>query len=272
VASAQDFNADKYARFYNSQTIASDFRQMRKPAGYFSNRNYVANINTFKLLTANIQPNSDYVPLVDTGAEKAFFLRHKVDLFNPLSNSIVAYQELTEPDSYPQIMRERFAYYSNYRPDQRLLGQLSAQLANVGQRSNWRQLEGMLYQLMPAPVLRDLWNKLEVVSQFREHVNAGTPPKKPRLFFQFMDNVAQNRFAQNGAIIRDILQNLGGQKLGPVIIRALAVNAAMLKDRALFDAVVTRLVPGNADISDIEKSYLSALATQWFRDEFKSQN
>lgn len=264
VASAQDFSADKYSRFYDSETIASDFQKMRKPAGYFSNRNYVANMNTFKLLSRDIQPNSDYMPLVDTGAEKAFFLRKKVDLFDPLSNSIVAYQELTEPDSYPQIMRETYAYYRSYRPDQRLMGQLSAQLSAASSRSNWQQLEGMLYQLMPAPVLRDLWNKLDVVSQFREQVNNGVPPLKTRLFFQFMDNVAQNHFAQNGSIIRGILQNLGGQKLSPVIIRALAVNAAMLKDKALFDEVLAKLVEGNDTITHIEKAYLSALQAQWF--------
>ncbi len=259
VASDEDFNADKYPRFYNSESIASDFRRLRKPAGYYANRNYVANINTFKLLSKDVQPNSDYVPLVDTGAEQAFFLRHKVDLFDPLSNSIVAYQELTEPDSYPQIMQERYAYYSGYRPDQRLLGQLAAQLANADQSSNWQQLEGMLYQLMPAPILRDLWNKLAVVNQFREHVNNGEPPLKTRLFFQFMDNVAHNRFAQNGPIIRGILQNLGGQKPGSVIIRALAVNSAMLKDRGLYDAVIHTLVDNNPNITDIEHQYLQAI-------------
>ncbi|MCF6258327.1 MAG: fused MFS/spermidine synthase [Gammaproteobacteria bacterium] len=264
VASGQDFNADKYTRFYNNTNIAADFRQMRKPFGHYSNRNYIANINTLKLLSQDAQPNSDYIPLVDTGAEKAFFLRQKVDLFDPLTNSIVAYQELTEPESYPQILRERYAYYRNYRPDQRLLGQLAAQLTNADRRSNWSRLESMLYQSMPAPILRDLWPKLDVVTQFRQHVESGTPPEKTRLFFQFMDNVAQNRFAQNGPVIRGILQNLAGQKPGPVIIRALAVNAAMLKDKALYDQVIAQLVTGNADVTPIEKAYLTALQSQWF--------
>jgi len=259
VASDEDFNANKYPRFSNSETIASDFRQMRKPAGYYSNRNYIANINTLKLLSQDVPPNSDYMPLVDTGAEKAFFLRQKVDLFDPLTNSIVAYQELTEPESYPQIMRERYAYYRNYRPDQRRLGRLAAQLANADRRSNWNQLEGMLYQLMPAPVLRDLWLKLDVVNQFRQHVTNGTPPEKTRLFFRFMDNVAQNRFAQNGVVIRGILQNYGSQKPGPVIIRALAVNAAMLRDKPLYGEVMNRLVDNNPGVSDIERRYLLAI-------------
>ncbi|HHI94599.1 MAG TPA: spermine synthase [Gammaproteobacteria bacterium] len=259
VASNQDFNADKYPRFYNSENIAADFRRMRKPAGYYANRNYIANINTLKLLSEDVRPNSDYIPLVDTGAEKAFFLRQKVDLFDPLTNSIVAYQELTEPESYPQILRERYAYYRGYRPDQRLLGRLAAQLANADRRSNWSQLEGMLYQLMPAPILRDLWLRLEVVNQFRQHVANGTPPEKTQLFFRFMDNVAQNRFAQNGPIIRGVLQSLGGQKPGVVIIRALAVNAAMLKDKPLYDEVLSRLVDNNADVSDIERRYLRAI-------------
>ncbi|HEC19257.1 MAG TPA: spermidine synthase [Gammaproteobacteria bacterium] len=259
VASDEDFSADKYPRFLDSETISNDFRQMRKPIGYYSNRNYVANMNTFRLLTRDVRPNSDYVPLVDTGAEKSFFLRHKTDLFDPLSNSIVAYQELTEADSYPQIMREIYRYYGSYRPDQRLQAQLSRQLANANQFSNWRQLEGMLYQLMPAPLLRDLWHRLEVVNQFREHVRKGTPPLKTRQFFQFMDNVANNRFAYNGPLIRGILQNLAGQKPGPVVIRALAVNAAMLKDRPLFDDVLNTLVVDNSAVSDIERRYLYAL-------------
>jgi len=259
VASDQDFNANKYPRFFNSETIARDFRKMRKPASYYSNRNYIANINTLKLLSQDVPPNSDYMPLVDTGAEKAFFLRQKVDLFDPLNNSIVAYQELTEPESYPQILRERYTYYRNYRPDQRLLGQLAAQLANANRHSNWSQLEGTLYQLMPAPILRDLWLKLEVVNQFRQHVANGTPPEKTRLFFRFMDNVAQNRFAQNGPVIRSLLQHLGGQKPGPVIVRALAVNAVMLRDKPLYDEILNLLVHNNTAISNIERRYLQAI-------------
>jgi spermidine synthase len=264
VASDEDFSADKYSRFYNSETISRDFRKMRKPAGYYSNRNYVANISTFKLLSDNIQANSDYVPLVDAGAERAFFLREKVDLFDPLSNSIVAYQELTEAESYKKILQERYTYYGNYRPDQRLLAQLGTQLNNATPRSNWRQLEAMLYQLMPAPILRNLWFKLEVVNQFREHVNAGTPPQKTRLFFQFLDNVAQQRFSENGPIIRSLMQKLDGQKLGPVIIRALAVNAAMLKDKALYDEVLNRFVANNADITEIERKLMKALQLKYF--------
>lgn len=265
VASEENFNADKYTRFYNSEAISRDFRQMRKPAGYFSNRNYIASIDTFKLLTNNIQPNSDYIPVIDAGAERAFYLREKVDLFDPLANSIVSYQELTEPEYFKKMLQERYAYYGNYRPDQRLLGQLSAQLENASSRSNWGQLESMLYQAMPAPILRDLWNKLEVVTKFREHVALGTPPEKTRLFFQFLDNISQERFNENGPIIHNILRTMNGQKLGPVIIRALAINAAMLKDKTLFNSVISKFVEPNTAITRMDKTYLSALQTQWFQ-------
>jgi len=264
VASDQDFNADKYTRFYNNETIARDFQQMRKPAGYFSNRNYIASIDTFRLLTKSSQPNSDYIPLIDSGAERAFYLREKVDLFDPLANSIVYYQELTEPAYFQKMLQERYRYYASYRPDQRLLGQLAVQLSGADQRSNWAQLEGMLYQAMPAPILRDLWNKLEVVNQFRQHVDTGTPPEKIRLLFQFLDNVAQNRFADNRPIIRNIIEKLNGQQLGPIIIRALAVNAAMLKDKALYDLVLTTFVDNNTGITKIDKLYSSAIQVQWF--------
>lgn len=264
VASNTDFNADKFTRFSHSETISQDFRQMRKPAGYFSNRNYIASIDTLRLLSQNSQPNSDYIPIIDSGAERAFYLREKVDLFDPLANSIVSYQELTEPDSFPKILQERYRYYRNYRPDQRLLKQLTAQLTHATSRSNWRQMEGILYQLMPAPVLRNLWNKLDVVTQFRQHVSDGTPPEKTRLLFQFLDNVAQNRFDANGPIIRRIVETLKGQQLGAVIIRALAVNTAMLKDKPLYDSVLSNFVDGNPAITNIDKTYMFALHTQWF--------
>lgn len=259
VASDQEFNANKYTRFYDSETIARDFQHMRKPAGYFSNRNYIGSIDTFRLLTKTSQANSDYIPLIDSGAERAFYLREKVDLFDPLVNSIVSIQDFTEPDTFPQMLQERYSYYKYYRPDQRLLNQLSQQLTNADRRSNWGQLEGMLYQAMPTPILRDLWNKLDVVPQFRQHVIAGTPPEKTRLLFQFLDNVAQNRFADNGPIIQTITQKLNRQQLEPVIIRALAVNAAILKNKALYNQVFRKFVENNAGISSIEKAYMTSL-------------
>ncbi|HEB99977.1 MAG TPA: spermidine synthase [Thiotrichales bacterium] len=259
VAGQQDFNADKFGRFHDSETIARDFRQQGKPAGYFSNRNYIAGIGTLRLLSDASPANSDYRPIVDSGAERAFYLRQHVDLFDPLANSIVFYQELLEPDSFPQILRERYDYYRGYRPNPQLMARLSAQLKAAGPGSNWRQLEQMLYRLMPPLLLRDLWRRLEVVDQFRAHVENGAPPEKIRLFFRFLDNVAQDRFAGNGPLIRRMLQVFRGQRLDPTITRALAVNAAMLEDRELYDQVLQTFVVPNKAIGKIDRRFMEAI-------------
>jgi spermidine synthase len=259
VASDQDFSADKFARFYNSETIARDFRQLRKPAGYFSNRNYIADIDTFRLLSAKRSANSDYMPIIDSGAERAFFLRQHVDLFDPLSNAIVFYQELLKPDGFTQIQQAWYDYYRGYQPDPRLQAQLARLLETADAGSDWPRLEAMLYQLMPAPLLRDLWSRLEVVSQFRHQVDNGTPPEKTRLLFRFLDNVAQNHFADNGPIIRSMVQQLNARQVGTVIIRSLAVNAAMLQDKALYRAVLQRFVVDNANIGAIDRRFLDAI-------------
>ncbi|NOX76906.1 MAG: spermine synthase [Gammaproteobacteria bacterium] len=262
VASRQPFSADKYPRFYNTDSISQDFRQMRKPAGYYSIRNYIASIDTLRALSDASPANSDYIPLIDSGAERAFYLREKVDLFNPLSDSIVAYQEFFEPGIYTKFLRENARYYSGYRPDPRVINQLSRALKQAGPRSNWSQLEGMLYQLMPAPVLRDLWLKLDVVSQFRKHVEAGEPPLKTQLLFRFLDNVSNRRFADNGPIIDAIMQSVPSQKMGPVIIRALLVNAAMLGDNDLLARLMEKYVNGNPSISAIERRFILAMQEQ----------
>jgi len=262
VASRQPFSADKYPRFYNAAGISRDFRQMRKPFGYYSIRNYIASIDTLRPLSDPSPANSDYVPMIDAGAEKAFYLREKVDLFDPLSDSIVAYQEFFEPEKYALFQRENARYYSGYRPDARALNQLSRALDMAGPRSNWGQLEGMLYQLMPAPVLRDLWLRLDVVDQFREHVDAGEPPLKTQLLFRFLDNVSHRRFADNGPVIEGIMQRVPAQQVGPVIIRALLVNTAMLGDQELFARLYTRYVDGNPSISATELRFIQALRTR----------
>jgi predicted membrane-bound spermidine synthase len=260
VASDQDFSADKFPRFASSPTIAGDFTQLRLPIGYFSNRNYIADIDTLRLLSEGCIANSDYMPIVDGGAERAFFLREHVHLFDPLSNAIVYYQELFEPQSFPQFQQALYDYYRDYKPDPGLQAQLSYQLNRVNANSDWPALEAMLYQLMPAPLLRDLWLRLEVVRQFREHVQKGTLPVKTQLVFRFLDNVAQNRFAQNGPIIQSMAKQLEAPQLDVMTIRSLAVNAAMLKDGALYNAVLQRFVVGNPNIDDIDQRFLNAIA------------
>jgi len=266
VASQQNFNADKFARFYTSETITRDFRQLGKPAGYFSNRNYIAGIDTLRLLSDTRPANSDYMPIIDSGAERAFYLRQHVDLFNPLANSIVFYQELLEPDGFPQMLQARYDYHRAYRPNTQLMERLSRQLEVAGSGSNWQQLEVMLYRLMPPLLLRDLWRRLEVVGQFRTHVENGTPPENTRLFFRFLDNVAQDRFADNDPIIRRMLQTFHGQRLDPTITRALAVNAAMLKDLELYDAVLQTFVTPNDGIRGIDRRFMRAIRQRLLPD------
>lgn len=262
VAGDEPFSADKYPRFLNSPTIVGDFQKLRFPLGYFSNRNYVANIDTLRLLSHTSIANSDYMPVIDGGAERAFFLRQHVDLFDPLSNSIVFYQELLEPGSFPQIQQVWYDYYRSYQPDPMLQAKLSRMLQVASTDSDWLAMEGMLNELMPAVLLRHLWPQLDVVNQFRKQVQHGVAPEKTRLVFQFYDNVVYNRFADNLPVIQSMVQKVEPSQLDLITIRSIAINAAMLKDKTLYRAIIKRFVDGNPAVGDIDLRLMHAIEQQ----------
>lgn len=259
IASDEDFAADKFARFAQAPEIASDFAKIGVPLGYYSNRTYIADINTLKPLTEGRIPNSDYIPVLDSGAERAFFLREHVDLFVPLSESILYYQELFEPAKFKEIQKVWVDYYSNYQPDPTLQSRLSAALRTANWGSDWVGMNTALYQLMPTQLLRHLWPDMEVVKQFRHHVEIGTTPKSIGLTFKFIDNVVKQELDKNVPVIRQMLDDVKPELLSPSVIRSLAINCVLVKDKALFDQVVKQYVQDNASLSAIDRDMIKAI-------------
>jgi spermidine synthase len=262
VASQSEFYAGHYDRFRNSAEITSDLKARNLPLKYFGNRNYIASTLTLRALMQNAAVNSDYVPLVDNGAEKAFYLNTKVDLFVPFTNCLLCYQDLFEGEYFSRIVQERNEYFVDFQVDKRISQRLLTRLEHAGSNSDWVELERLLHHIVPDFLVRALWNQNEAVGLFRQHVKEGTPPELTRLKFIFKDNLAHDDLLANRAVIRALLDTAGPEDLKVTLIRTMAINAALLNDRLLFDRVKRQLVDGNPRMTEVDRVLLTSLGNE----------
>jgi len=262
VASQNDFHSDGSQRFAENPEMLKDFKELGKDLNFFGNRNYLLSTQSLKPLLKYYNANSDFFPLVDNGAEKAFFLRSQADLFSPFTDTVSYYQEILEPESFPHMLREINLDKAGYVPDATKMDFLLYLLKQAHAGSDWPAIERLFDELVNPSPLPVLWDSLEAVKLYRKHVLAQVPPRKIQLKFLLLDHILHNDFKDLREDIQDILETFKPEELSLSMIRTMAVNCLKLRDFSLYRAVIGKFALTNPRITEQEKILLLELGSQ----------
>ncbi|MGB7291416.1 MAG: spermine synthase [Thermodesulfobacteriota bacterium] len=262
VASKTDFSAKFYDRFRNSEQILRDLHRFSGKINFLSNTNYVISTQSLKAILEDYNPNSDYFPIVDNGAEKAFFLRKYVEVLSPFKNSVFYYQEVLEPDQFSETLKQLLIKQSNHKPDLMKMNYLLTILRTADSHSDWKSIENLFNDLFPIELLRGLWNNQEAVELFRDHVLKKNPPYDIRLKFQFLDYAINNEMESLKEIIPLVIAKFNKDSIPPQIIRAIAIQCYKMNNYDLFEALNNKFVEQNKEISKEEKMLLDYMGKQ----------
>lgn len=261
VASHEDVLPDKSMRFLESRIIGNDFAKLgiRDP-NFFGFMNYIVSANTLGPILSVSKTNSDYAPYVDSEAEKYLFTKEQVGLFEIFEESLLFYQEVFEPNTFPMVFDAKYvADAKAYRPSTELLENLSLKLTFATKDSNWNELQELLLYVAPVNSIRVLWKEIEVIEKYRELVQQGIPPLKHQTFFNFVDNIVYERFEANRDNIKTIVSTFDVTELSPTLIRTMAINCYMVQDHELYVKVVEKFVNNNIDMNKYDKLMITAL-------------
>lgn len=261
VASQDVILPDESMRFKESREISSDFSKMgiRRP-DFFGSMNYIVSTKTIAPILSESKINSDYTPYVDSEAEKSFFTKEKVELFELFENSLLFYQEVFEPDTFYEVIETRYnADARVYRPQSLLMQNLNQRLIFATKDSDWADMQDMLIFMIPPDFIRVHWRENEVVEKYRNLVQQEVPPVKHRAFFNFIDNIVHDRTGSNKDNIETIIAAFSVKELSPIFVRAIAINSYMIKDPDLFRKIIDKFVNNNPYLNKYDKIMIVAL-------------
>lgn len=236
-------------RIQSNPSVKNDLFSLGVDLDFFGEQNYIISANFFKPILRFVNPNSDFFPLIDNGAEKAFFLKQKADLFLPFisSDNFCLYKNVLEAELTDNYINNKAMYY-----DKSLSNYLIYLLQNISPNSDWNSINNMFYNSFSGVINEELWNNREEVKLLRQLTDKGIPPEKIKLQFKFIDHVMQKKFEMVHQDINDIVSMFNANELTEPYIRALVIYSLKLKDKKLYKSVLNKFVSSNSQMNDYE--------------------
>lgn len=249
----------EWARLDTMPQFRADLDFLGVEAALFGQRNYILSNKSLAPLLDSAAPNSDYIPLVENGAEKALFLDSYVDLFEPFIDNCVYYQEILEPESFAAPLRSIRAARAGEPFDTVSAGLVLARLEQVADTTDWDWLDSAFYQTVYDYAGGAAWLDIALVERYRDIVYTGLPPLDVQYRFKLVDFVSRGMHAQAAAVVSAMLNDYPRAAAGAPLIRTMAIEAYRSGDARLFSRVYEVFARANTELSVTERRFMLAL-------------
>ncbi|MBF0239840.1 MAG: fused MFS/spermidine synthase [SAR324 cluster bacterium] len=256
IAGRKDFDLTYTDRFANTPQIANEFIKYGGNTHLFGPQSFIVSTQSLRPIMNDVNPNSDFFPLVDNGAEKALYLGTEVQLFYPFINAISYYQALYEPQNFARAHTD---FEKNYQPPS--AGQtkwLTAILKQANEDSDWKQINQLFRQIISPKEIPFVWNKLEMVDLYRKQVEARHVPQDIALEFQFIDFMVNQDAVKLRQTLHAIINN-GIPVNNILLLSALALESFKLNEMEIYHKILKQLIIPDKRFSDYEKLLLLKL-------------
>jgi len=246
-------------RFLWSDGIRKELEWLGVKPKFFGNANYIASTETLRPMLQEFNVNSVYFPIVDSGAEKAFYLRQNVEVFLDFQLSMSPYGLLFEGAGFRSILKDRY----EAKAEKFAWGE--ARIAWQGRfraaksEEDWKRLEGDFHRLIIDAGLLANWDQDETVAQFRKCVEDGVAAGPTQTKFRFLESVVHEDAEGIGTGFKTILKEVDPGAVNAFLIRTLAVNILQYGDRDTYRKFLEKYVVPCAMLDGYERTYLFAL-------------
>ena len=273
IASDKDFSQGDFTRFENNQEVKKDINEINdlsdqeKNISFFSDYHYITSNKTLKPILEKYNSNSDFFPIVDTKAEKPFFLKQNADSFVEMFYSnIDHYQSIFENDFDKKLeSMNKYLNYVNFNFFARNLNILSS-MANFNiDNNNIKQFNSDFYITLSKTNLiqKNEWKKSKLIDLFR--IKFSNFPKE-KLIFDLVDANMNNNIEKIKLILPEFVNNISIEELNNMHIRILVINAFKISDKIIFNKILEKFVLKNQTINTLEKEYIYSLGDYKFNE------
>ncbi|HEY9842970.1 MAG: spermine synthase [Candidatus Sericytochromatia bacterium] len=237
--------------------LVADLARIRAVPADYQGTYLLVSGKTLQPLLELINPNSDFFPLVDNGAEQAFYTKQHVQIFDWLYNSPMYYQSLFEAE-FAQSLKQRLQARIDNGELSQALGQLGQLLTAPAHLSESERISETFFALVQNfyPVLSF---KEPVFKRYLAYLSQGNLQAEA-LQFKMLESIKLGKEAEVARLTEEIISELPPPFVQLSVIRAMAIHALQQGKREQFARLVQHLALPHPKITEMEKRYLQALS------------
>lgn len=233
--------------------LDKDLLRVGKKQNAYSRRSLIASNRTLKPLIELYNPNSDYYPIVDNGAERAFYVNARVNLFQMLYDTPGYYQSLYEPE-YEKVLNDRL---QGRKPEMMSrLYQLNTLFLLPNSIAKYDQLKDTFDNLIERTF--PLLNFKEPILQAYGRFITDSGIETHILEFKILEAIKTNPKAVP-ALLREALEKAKPSLLHPPIVRLMAIYCLSIGEKDMYNQILARWAVTNPGLSTVEKQFMAAI-------------
>ena len=253
MASQRPFSLKGAGRLTSSAAIAKELAHLGTKPEFFGSQNYLVASPSLRPLLRHSNPNSVYFPIVDSGAERAFYLAKKADLLSPFTIGFPPPQILFEGDRFPPMLDEICTFRLRTRRTSEKEATWEMLLKSATEVADQWRIEVQFHMLVVDAGLYKDWKKDKIVDLYRQYVKDEVPEPPVRRKFELLESVAEGDAQGVAKAIRRVIDEVPLGRVSALMARVLAVNALRYGDEGLAREVVGRYVAAGKLMSSYEK-------------------
>lgn len=254
IASNQKLHSN-ISRFAGNNLINYDLSYIKENLLSFDSKNLILTNKSLKPLLSNINPNSDYFPIVDSNAEKYFFMKKNAEgLFLPYETGPFYYQELIDQD----FISLKSRYFTSKPIDKIKYFSISNKINNLdlNNQDEWIKELSNLVDLFGINLRTDIWQESELIRNLRVKTISNKIPPKASVIFSLLDSVNKKNSDKITSSLEIIEKSFSPSELSIPLIKISIIYSVFLEKHDLYNKLIQKFVISNPYINKYDKSIM----------------
>lgn len=259
VAGDSPARQDFIDRFHTDPVLIAEFERIHRPWYFFGEQNFLFTTKSIATLLKDIEPNSEFVPRVDSKAEQARFVNNTAGLIQAFDSCQVCWPALLDSADYAPRAAFRHWLEASLPRDSYLERNLLHSLENDS-TLDWFRFWPDFRQWasrIPFSAARDT---IPLYGQMQAKVAAGQVPLAISLEFEFLDHAAHKRYQDAARMIPTLRQVFKLETMDEFFLRHLTITALLAGDKDDLRRVYLESIRRNVDFDPAERRMIVLLA------------
>lgn len=246
-------------RFRTNPVLIAEFERIHRPWYFFGEQNFLFTTRSLAPLLKDVEPNSEFIPRVDSKAEEARFVNSNAELTRAFDSCQICWPALLDSTDYAPRLAFRHQLEASQPRDLYLENSLSHSLEQDS-TLDWPRFWVDYRQWVSRIPFSGLRDSIPLYARLKEKILQNKVPLPIALEFEFLDHAAHHDYRAAARMLPTLRAVFQLESMDEFFLRHLAITALLAGDKDDLRHIYLESIRKNVDFDPAERRLIVLLA------------